>query len=89
MTADVPKDDAHKHWLVRSKTIRRLWILFIAALAVTVLFDFIVDRHGRFGLDATFGFPAWYGLLTCVAMIIGAKALGTVLQRADTYYDHD
>ncbi len=89
MSADVPNDDAGKHWLVRSKTIRRLWILFFAALAVTVLFDFVVDRHGRFGLDAIFGFPAWYGLLTCVAMILGAKALGIVLQRADTYYDDD
>ncbi len=89
MSADAPNDDARKHWLVRSKTIRRLWILFVAALAITVLFDFIVDRHGRFGLDAIFGFPAWYGLLTCVAMIIGAKALATVLQREDTYYDHD
>ncbi len=75
------------HWLVRPETIRRLWIAFIAILALTVLADFFVDHHGKFGIDGTFGFYAWYGLLSCVGLVVFSKALGVLLKRADDYYD--
>ncbi len=76
-----------KHWLVRPTTIRLLWRVFIAILAVTVLGDLVVHGHPVFGVDTTFGFYAWYGLVTCVAMIVLAKVLGVFLKRGDTYYD--
>ena len=75
------------HWLVRPGTIRMLWIAFIAVLAVTVLLDLVIEHHPMFGLDGTFGFGAWFGFFSCVAMIVGAKALGVVLKRPDSYYD--
>ncbi|MCF8476241.1 MAG: hypothetical protein K9G60_04375 [Pseudolabrys sp.] len=75
------------HWLVRPGTIRILWIVFIAVLAVTVLLDLVIEHHPIFGLDGTFGFGAWFGFFSCVAMIVGAKALGVFLKRPDTYYD--
>ena len=76
-----------KHWLVRPATIRLLWRVFIAVLAVIVLGDLVVHGHPAFGVDTTFGFYAWYGFATCVAMIVFAKALGVFLKRGDTYYD--
>jgi hypothetical protein len=75
------------HWLVRPGTIRMLWIAFIAVLAVTVLLDLVIEHHPLFGLDGTFGFGAWFGFFSCVAMIVAAKALGVVLKRPDSYYD--
>lgn len=75
------------HWLVRPGTIRMLWIAFIAVLAVTVLLDLVIAHHPMFGLDGTFGFGAWFGFISCVAMIVGAKALGVILKRPDSYYD--
>ena len=75
------------HWLTRPETIRRLWIVFGAILALVVLVESGVAVHGHFGLDATFGFNAWYGFVTCVAMVLIAKALGSVLKRDDRYYD--
>jgi hypothetical protein len=75
------------HWLTRPDTIRKLWILFIAVLAATVVADFFVTRHPHFGLDGSFGFGAWFGFLSCVVLIVGAKALGVVLKRPDTFYD--
>ena len=75
------------HWLVRPGTIRILWIVFIAVLAVTVLLDLVIEHHPIFGLDGTIGFGAWFGFFSCVAMIVGAKALGVVLKRPDSYYD--
>lgn len=75
------------HWLARPQTIRRLWIVFITILTLTVTADLLIDAHGHFGIDATFAFNAWYGFATCVAMIVFAKVLGVFLKRKDTYYD--
>jgi len=76
-----------KHWLVRRRSIRVLWIVFVAVLAIVVAGDVVVARYPYFGLDGTFAFYAWYGFLTCVGMILFARAVGLLLKRKDTYYD--
>ncbi|MGD9922213.1 MAG: hypothetical protein AB7V13_12310 [Pseudorhodoplanes sp.] len=75
------------NWLTRPSTIRWLWIIFVIVLAATVLADLFIPHHPYFGLDGTFGFGAWYGFVSCVVMVLFAKALGLVLKRPDTYYD--
>ena len=78
------KDD---HWLVRPATIRLLWIVFIAVLAVTVAAGFWLPGEPHFQIEQLFGFNAIYSFLVCAAMILGAKALGVLLKRRDTYYE--
>ena len=51
------------------------------------MMDLVIQHHSYFGLHGTFGFGAWFGFATCMAMILFAKALGTILRRPDTYYD--
>ena len=75
------------HWLVRPGTVRGLWIGFGVVLAALVLGDLLIHPHAGFGIDGTFGFYAWYGLGTCVAMVLFAKGLGVVLKRPDTWYE--
>lgn len=75
------------HWLVRPKTIKLLWWAGFAVLALLVLADLIIHPHVAFGIDGTFGFYAWFGLVTCFAMILVSKVLGIFLKRKDTYYD--
>ena len=75
------------HWLVRESTITTLWIVFAALLAATVLMDLAIEHHPYFGLDGTFGFGAWFGFASCVALIVLARGLGAILKRPDTYYD--
>lgn len=75
------------HWLVREATVRLLWIAFAIVLLVTVLMDLVIEHHPYFGLDGTLGFGAWFGFVSCVVMIVVAKALGAFLKRSDTYYD--
>jgi hypothetical protein len=82
-------DGTEMHWLRRPETIRKLWIWGIGLLAILVLMDFFIHPHPHFGLDGTFGFNSWYGFATCVAMVVGAKGLGILLKRKDTYYDRD
>lgn len=78
-----------KHWLVRPKTVRWLWRGGMVLLALLVAADFYVPAYSSFKIDGTFGFYAWFGLATCVGMVLFAKALGVFLKRKDTYYDND
>lgn len=75
------------HWLTRPATIRRLWVVLILVLITLLALDLVVAHHPRFDLDGTFGFGAWFGFLSCVALVVFAKALGAVLKRPDRYYD--
>jgi hypothetical protein len=77
------------HWLVRPGTIRRLWVVFIGVLALAVLAGLFVGHRDHGGVEATFGFAAWYGFAACAVLIGGAKLLGAFLKRPDTYYDRD
>ena len=74
------------HWLTRPPIIRRLWIVFIAVLAMTVLAELFIQRHPAIGIDGVFGFNAWYGFGACVAMVLLARLLGLILKRRDDYY---
>jgi len=75
------------HWLLRPRTIRGLWIVFIAVLAVTVAAGLAVDMHPHFEIERWPAFFAIFGFVACVAMVVGSKLLGMLLKREDTYYD--
>jgi len=83
MTVEREKD----HWLVRPRTIRRLWIVFSAVLALVVILQFVIKVKGYFGIDGWSGFAALFGFLCCVAMVLMAKGLGLLLKRKETFYD--
>lgn len=74
------------HWLVRPKTIRLIWQVSIAVLTALVLLQLLIKVKGYFGVDGWLGFGAAYGFLSCVAMVLVAKALGFVLKRDENYY---
>jgi sterol desaturase/sphingolipid hydroxylase (fatty acid hydroxylase superfamily) len=75
------------HWLARPATIKLLWRVFVAVLVVLVLAQAFVYIKGYFGVDGWFGFGAVFGFLSCLAMVLVAKALGFVLKRREDYYD--
>lgn len=75
------------HWLVRPKTISKLWVGGIALLVAMVVMGAFAHPHVYFGIEGTFGFFAWYGFITCVIMVVGAKVLGAALRRRDDYYE--
>ena len=78
-----------QHWLVRPGTIRLLWIIFLFVLLLTVLASLFTKVHAWFQIDGSFAFNAWYGFLSCIGMVLVAKALGRLLHRKDSYYDRD
>ena len=75
-----------EHFLTRPATIRRLWWLFSGLLIATLLLQFAFPVKGYFGVDGWFAFGALYGFLSCLLMVLIAKALGTVLKRPRNFY---
>ncbi len=78
--------DGNDHWLARPESIRLLWRVFAAVLAVTVLAQAVIYIKGYFTVDGWFGFGAVFGFLSCLAMVLVAKGLGFVLKRSEGYY---
>lgn len=79
----------HEHWLDDQRNVKKLWRGFLAVLALTVIAGFFVDLHPHFEIESWFAFNAAYGFITCLLMIVGAKALGLILKKPDTYYAQD
>jgi len=75
------------HWLDQPSNLRWLWRLFLAALIATVFIEPFVGLHPHFEVENLFGFYAWFGLLSCIAMIVVSKGLALLLKRPDRYYD--
>ena len=74
------------HFFTRPRTIRALWLLFSALLALTVLAQLVFYVKGYFTVDGWFGFGAVFGFLSCLLMVLFAKALGMLLKRPNDYY---
>ena len=79
-------NERQRHWLVRPGTIRLLWLVFAGILGLSVIAGLFVHQHDHFGIAGSFGFFAWYGFFTCVAMVVLAKLLGLFLKRPEDYY---
>ena len=79
-------DSENEHFLVRPRTIRGLWWIFSGLLALTVLAQLVFYVKGYFTVDGWFGFGAVFGFLSCLLMVLFAKALGLLLKRPNDYY---
>lgn len=74
-------------YLVAHRTALRWAVL--ALMAVLVIVDIIVPpAYSRFPWDGIGGFAAFYGLFSCVLIIVASKALGYALvYRKENYYE--
>ena len=79
-------DRSEGHWLTRPATIKKLWWIFSAVLALTVLAQLVWYVKGYFTVDGWFGFGAAYGFISCLIMVLVAKGLGLFLKRPNDYY---
>ncbi len=74
-------------FLDRPGAIRKLWIMLYVICGLTLVPDFFIDREPHFGIDTYFGFFAFLGFISCIVLILLAKASGVVLKREENYYD--
>ncbi len=69
------------------KNIKRLLIGFFSFLAVLLIIDLFMHKHGHFSWEETTGFFAVYGFVAYVSLIFIAKALRLFVKRDEDYYD--
>ena len=77
----------NRNWFYKKSSIKKLWIAAIVVLALTVLVELAITLHPHFDIEATFGFHAVFGFLSCVCMVLFAKVLGYLIKRKDDYYE--
>ena len=66
---------------------RRVRIVFYLSLAVLLIADFFIAKHGHFPWETKPEFFAAYGFLACVSLIFVAKILRFLVRRDEGYYD--
>ena len=79
-----PADD---HPLVRPAIIRALIIGGCVVLALALAAELLIPLKGHHGFDEFFGFPALFGFLSCVVLVLVSKLLGLLLGRREAFYD--
>lgn len=64
------------------------WLMLVL-MALLVIVDFLVPPdYTRFPWDGIGGFAAFYGLISCILIIVVSKALGyALLYRKEDYYE--
>ncbi|MDZ7736907.1 MAG: hypothetical protein U5P41_13040 [Gammaproteobacteria bacterium] len=82
---NTPSHDS-KHWLDRPGNVDRIVHTLYALCGISVLLEFVVERHETLGFAGWFAFYAWYGFIACVGLVLAAKGLRLILIRREDYY---
>lgn len=69
------------------KNVKRLLWFFYAVLAVLLVADVFIAKHGHFPFEDHAQFFAAYGFVACVLVIFISKVLRFFLGRPEGYYD--
>lgn len=70
----------------KDKTKKIAWLIFIIILAGVLFAERFMHPHEVFGIEATPLFNAWFGFLSCAAIVFVSKFLGIFLKRKEGYY---
>ena len=70
-----------------TKMMRVVWIIFLIILPLTLVVEFYIHPHVTFGIEGMRFFYAWFGFLSCVAIVVVSKLLGFLLKRKQDYYE--
>lgn len=71
------------------RLLRILWSLLIATLALSIAAEFFIHKHGYFPLEETTAFHAWFGFISCAAIVVVSKLYGFAVKRRESYYLSD
>ncbi len=75
------------HPFYKPQNIRRLKIVALVLLLLSVLAEGFIHLHGHFGFDEIFGFTAASGFLGSLLLIVLALVIAVLLRRPENYYD--
>lgn len=74
-------------FLDSEKTRSQLRKYFYIALAILLVLDLFIPKHGHFTWENAPSFYAVYGFIACVSLIFVAKLLRLLVKRREDYYE--
>ena len=75
------------YWLDQPKNISLIVWLLVAICVALFFADAFYHKHSHFEIEHLFGFYGVYGFFVCVALVLIAKWLRTILMRSEDYYE--
>jgi len=75
-----------KYLLDDKNNVKRLIRIFFFFCALLFVLDFIFHRHSTHPYEHLWGFYPMFGFIGCIALVIVAKWLRTLLMRPEDYY---
>ncbi len=64
-------------------------LILVLVCAGLLLADLAYHKHGHYHEEELFGFFPAFGLAACVALTLGARALGLLTRRPSEFYGED
>lgn len=61
--------------------------IILAVAGLLILIDFTISRHAYFHLEEIIGFPALFGFVCFVLIVLVGKQLRKFIMRKEDYYD--
>jgi len=83
----MPKKDKKAYFLDKPGNVKRLLGGFYALCILLIVADFIIHRHTTMDWEKITAFYAIFGFVSCVALVLIAKKLRTVIMRKENYYN--
>jgi hypothetical protein len=65
----------------RAAVPRGLWITLAGVAAATLVGEFFVDHHAKFGIDGSFAFYGWYTAVSAGVGVLAARGIAKLLGR--------
>lgn len=75
------------YWLDQPKNISLIVWTLVAVCVLLFFADALYHKHPHFEIETLFGFYGVYGFFVCVALVLIAKWLRTLLMRPEDYYE--
>ncbi|MEM7042823.1 MAG: hypothetical protein AAF543_08425 [Pseudomonadota bacterium] len=89
MTESSPEVAEGRYWLDQPKNVTLIvWILVVVCVLLFFA-DAFYHKHSHFEIEDLFGFYGVYGFFVCVALVLIAKSLRTILMRSEDYYESE
>jgi len=70
-----------------TRNVERMLRALYVACALLLVFDLLYTRKTSFAFEGWIGFYGWFGLASCVLLVIVARAMRKLVMRGEDYYD--
>lgn len=87
MTERLPETDEKAYWLDQPRNVALIVWGLVTVCVLLFFADALYHKHPHFEAENLFGFYGVYGFFVCVALVLVAKWLRTILMRPEDYYD--